>query len=177
MPPSRKKAGASSTININEQSNQEMTDASMNKDELERVEIYADGACKGNPGTGGWGALLIAGGREKELCGGERNTTNNRMELKAVIEALGALNRRCDVTVYTDSQYVQKGISEWIHGWKARGWKTASREPVKNVDLWQALDAAQAQHKIEWRWVKGHAGHPGNERADQLANRGVDTIR
>ena len=119
----------------------------------------------------------MAGGREKELCGGERNTTNNRMELKAVIEALNALNRRCDVTVYTDSQYVQKGISEWIHGWKARGWKTASREPVKNVDLWQALDAAQAEHKIAWRWLKGHAGHPGNERADQLANRGVETVR
>lgn len=142
-----------------------------------RVEIYADGACKGNPGTGGWGALLVAGGHEKELCGGERNTTNNRMELKAVIEALAALNRPCDITVYTDSQYVQKGISEWIHGWKARGWKTAAREPVKNVDLWQALDAAQSKHKIEWRWVKGHAGHAGNERADQLANRGVETVR
>lgn len=143
----------------------------------EKVEIYADGACKGNPGIGGWGALLVASGREKELYGGERNTTNNRMELKAVIEALRVLNRRCNVIVYTDSQYVQKGISEWIHGWKARGWKTAARAPVKNVDLWQMLDAAQAEHQIEWRWVKGHAGHVGNERADQLANRGVETIR
>src|SRR5450830_230238 len=142
----------------------------------DKVVIYADGACKGNPGTGGWGALMIAGGHEKEMFGGERNTTNNRMELQAVIEALKALTRPCEVTVFTDSQYVQKGISEWIHGWKARGWKTAAREPVKNVDLWQALDAAQAQHKIEWRWVKGHAGHVGNERADQLANRGVDTL-
>ncbi len=110
------------------------------------------------------------------MFGGERNTTNNRMELKAVIEALTALTRPCEVTVFTDSQYVQKGISEWIHGWKARGWKTAAREPVKNVDLWQALDVAQVQHKIEWRWVKGHAGHVGNERADQLANRGVTTV-
>lgn len=143
---------------------------------MDKVEIFADGACKGNPGTGGWGALLVADGKEKELFGGERNTTNNRMELKAVIEALTALTRPCEVTVFTDSQYVQKGISEWIHGWKARGWKTAAREPVKNVDLWQALDAAQAQHKIEWRWVKGHSGHVGNERADQLANRGVTTV-
>ncbi len=142
----------------------------------DKVVIYADGACKGNPGTGGWGALMIAGGHEKEMFGGERNTTNNRMELQAVIEALKALTRPCEVVVFTDSQYVQKGISEWIHGWKARGWKTSAREPVKNVDLWQALDAAQAQHKIEWRWIKGHAGHAGNERADQLANRGVETV-
>lgn len=148
----------------------------MSKEKTSRVIIYADGACKGNPGKGGWGALLIAGGHEKELCGGENDTTNNRMELRAVIEALGILDRPCDVTVYTDSQYVQKGISEWIHGWKARGWKTTAREPVKNVDLWQTLDAAQARHRIEWRWVKGHAGHPGNERADRLANRGVDTV-
>jgi ribonuclease HI len=141
-----------------------------------KVEIYTDGACKGNPGPGGWGALLIAAGQQKELYGGEPNTTNNRMELRAVIEALSALNRPCDVTVHTDSQYVQKGISEWIHGWKARGWKTAAKEPVKNVDLWQALDAAQARHVIQWRWVKGHAGHDGNERADALANRGVETV-
>lgn len=143
---------------------------------MDKVEIFTDGACKGNPGPGGWGALMIAGAHKKELYGGERNTTNNRMELKAVIEALTALKRPCDVIVHTDSQYVQKGISEWIHGWKARGWKTAAKEPVKNADLWQALDAAQAQHKIEWRWVKGHAGHEGNERADALANLGVASV-
>lgn len=140
---------------------------------MEKIDIYTDGACKGNPGPGGWGAMLCTGNHVKELFGGEANTTNNRMELKAVIEALGALTRPCVVVVHTDSQYVQKGISEWIHGWKARGWKTAAKAPVKNVDLWQALDAAQARHTIEWRWVKGHAGHEGNERADALANRGV----
>lgn len=150
--------------------------ASTDKVTRDKVEIFTDGACKGNPGPGGWGAWLVAGGNEKELFGGERNTTNNRMELKAVIEALTALTRPCEVVVHTDSQYVQKGISEWIHGWKARGWKTAARAPVKNVDLWQALDAAQAMHQIQWRWVKGHAGHAGNERADALANRGVETI-
>jgi ribonuclease HI len=143
---------------------------------MEKVEIFTDGACKGNPGPGGWGALLIAGAHKKELYGGELNTTNNRMELKAVIEALTALKRPCEVVVHTDSQYVQKGISEWIHGWKARGWKTAAKEPVKNADLWQELDSAQAKHKVEWRWVKGHAGHDGNERADALANRGVATV-
>ncbi|MDF3035731.1 MAG: rnhA [Paucimonas sp.] len=143
---------------------------------MEKIEIYTDGACKGNPGPGGWGALLIAGANEKEMFGGESNTTNNRMELKAVIEALCALKRPCDVIVHTDSQYVQKGISEWIHGWKARGWKTAAREPVKNADLWQALDEAQARHKIEWRWVRGHNGDVGNERADKLANRGVEAV-
>lgn len=143
---------------------------------MDKVEIFTDGACKGNPGTGGWGALLISGDNEKELFGGELNTTNNRMELQAVIEALNVLKKPCEVTVHTDSQYVQKGISEWIHGWKARGWKTAAKAPVKNVDLWQALDAAQARHQIQWRWVKGHAGHAGNERADQLANRGVTTV-
>ena len=143
---------------------------------MDKVEIYTDGACKGNPGPGGWGALLIAGGHKKELFGGEPNTTNNRMELKAVIEALSALKRPCEVILHTDSQYVQKGISEWIHGWKARGWKTSSKEPVKNVDLWQELDAAQATHSIQWRWVKGHAGHDGNERADMLANMGVASV-
>ncbi len=143
---------------------------------MSKVEIYTDGACKGNPGPGGWGAWLIAGENSKELCGGELNTTNNRMELKAVIEALNALKRPCDVIVHTDSQYVQKGISEWLEGWKAKGWRTASKAPVKNVDLWQALDEAQSRHTIEWRWVKGHAGHEGNERADALANRGVELV-
>lgn len=143
---------------------------------MERIEIFTDGACKGNPGIGGWGALMVAGEHKKELFGGERDTTNNRMELRAVIEALNALTRPCAVVVHTDSQYVQKGISEWIHGWKARGWKTAAKAPVKNVDLWQALDAAQARHQIEWRWVKGHAGHVGNEAADALANRGVESV-
>ncbi|MDB5777364.1 MAG: rnhA [Herbaspirillum sp.] len=143
---------------------------------MDKVEIFTDGACKGNPGPGGWGALMTAGGHEKELFGGELATTNNRMELLAVIEALKALSRPCEVIVHTDSQYVQKGISEWIHGWKARGWKTAARAPVKNMDLWQALDAEQARHKIEWRWVRGHNGHPGNERADALANLGVETV-
>lgn len=144
---------------------------------MEKIEIFTDGACKGNPGRGGWGALMVAGEHEKELFGGEANTTNNRMELKAVIEALTALSRPCEVIVHTDSQYVQKGISEWIHGWKSRGWKTAAREPVKNVDLWQALDAAQARHQVQWRWVRGHSGHVGNERADQLANRGVEMAK
>jgi len=143
---------------------------------MDKVEIYSDGACKGNPGRGGWGALLVAGGKEKEIFGGEPNTTNNRMELMAVIQALNALKRPCEVVVHTDSQYVQKGISEWIHGWKARGWKTAAKEPVKNADLWQALDEAQSRHTVEWRWVRGHNGHVGNERADALANRGVATI-
>jgi ribonuclease HI len=143
---------------------------------MDKVEIFTDGACKGNPGPGGWGALLIAGEQKKEIFGGELATTNNRMELKAVIEALSALKRPCEVIVHTDSQYVQKGISEWIHGWKARGWKTAAKAPVKNVDLWQALDAAQARHSIQWRWVKGHAGHDGNERADALANLGVASV-
>lgn len=143
---------------------------------MDKIEIYTDGACKGNPGVGGWGALLVAGTKEKELFGGERETTNNRMELMAVIRALGALKRPCHIVLHTDSQYVLKGITEWITGWKAKGWKTASKAPVKNVDLWQALDAAQLTHQIEWRWVRGHTGHPGNERADQLANRGVDLV-
>ena len=136
------------------------------------VHIYTDGACKGNPGPGGWGALLSYNGTERELFGGERSTTNNRMELTAVIEALSTLNRPCRVLLHTDSQYVQKGITEWIRGWKARGWKTASKEPVKNVDLWKKLDEVVRDHDIEWIWVKGHAGHAGNERADALANRG-----
>ncbi|WP_423678850.1 MULTISPECIES: ribonuclease HI [unclassified Undibacterium] len=143
---------------------------------MDKIEIYTDGACKGNPGVGGWGALLVAGTKEKELFGGERETTNNRMELMAVIRALGALKRPCHIVLHTDSQYVLKGITEWITGWKAKGWKTASKAPVKNVDLWQELDAAQMTHQIEWRWVRGHTGHPGNERADQLANRGVDQV-
>jgi ribonuclease HI len=143
---------------------------------MDKVEIFTDGACKGNPGPGGWGAWLKAGDHEKEICGGEANTTNNRMELMAVIEALTALTRPCKVVLHTDSQYVQKGISEWIHGWKKRGWRTAAKEPVKNADLWQALDAAQARHQVEWRWVRGHVGHVGNERADQLANRGCASV-
>ena len=138
------------------------------------VEIYADGACKGNPGPGGWGVLLRAGGRETELFGGEALTTNNRMELTAVIEGLLSLKKRAKARVYTDSQYVQKGISEWIHSWKRRGWLTADRKPVKNVDLWKKLDAVARQHNVEWHWVKGHAGHPENERADALANKGIE---
>ena len=141
------------------------------------VVIYADGACKGNPGPGGWGVLLRAGGREKEMFGGEAQTTNNRMELTAVIEGLLFLKQRSAVRVYTDSQYVQKGISEWIHSWKRRGWLTADKKPVKNVDLWKALDEAAQRHDVEWHWVKGHAGHPGNERADALANRGIGIDR
>ena len=137
--------------------------------------MYTDGACKGNPGPGGWGALLRAGAHEKELFGGEPQTTNNRMELTAVIEGLSALKRPCEVDLYLDSQYVRQGITEWITGWKAKGWRTASKQPVKNVDLWQRLDALvhDGPHRIHWHWVKGHAGHEGNERADQLANRGV----
>ena len=139
----------------------------------DEVEIYADGACKGNPGPGGWGALLRANGRERELHGGEAATTNNRMELTAVIRALEALEGRPAVRLYTDSQYVQKGITEWIHAWKRRGWRTADKKPVKNVDLWMRLDEVAHAHRIEWHWVKGHAGHPENERADALANKGV----
>jgi len=137
------------------------------------VEVYADGACKGNPGAGGWGVLLVCGEQTKELFGGEPRTTNNRMELTAVIRAIEALKRSVRVRIHTDSQYVQKGITIWIHDWKKRGWRTADKKPVKNVDLWRRLDELAAQHEIEWMWIKGHAGHPGNERADALANLGV----
>lgn len=154
-----------------------MTDSKTDSTQ-KHVVIYTDGACKGNPGPGGWGALLTTGGTEKELFGGELGTTNNRMEMTAVIEALGALKRPCRVTLYLDSEYVRKGITEWLAGWKARGWRTAARAPVKNLDLWQRLDTliASSGHKIDWRWVKGHAGDPGNERADRLANRGVELV-
>ncbi|MDX9994750.1 MAG: ribonuclease HI [Rhodocyclaceae bacterium] len=144
---------------------------------METIDIYTDGACSGNPGPGGWGALLRIGEKEKELSGYAPATTNNRMELTAVIEALRALKRPVAARVHTDSQYVQKGISEWIHGWKRRGWKTADRQPVKNADLWQALDAAAAGHEIEWLWVRGHAGHVENERVDALARRAIEEHR
>jgi ribonuclease HI len=142
----------------------------------EAVEIFTDGACKGNPGPGGWGVVLRLDDREKELYGGESATTNNRMELTAVIRGLEALKRPSRVRVYTDSQYVQKGISEWIHAWKRRGWRTADKKPVKNVDLWQRLERVAASHRVGWHWVKGHAGHPENERADALANRGAEQL-
>ena len=148
----------------------------MKRDGAGTCHIYTDGACKGNPGPGGWGAILECDGRERELCGGERATTNNRMELTAVIEALNALKRPCRVILHTDSQYVQKGITEWIGRWKAHGWRTSAKEPVKNVDLWRKLDEAVGDHQIEWVWVRGHAGHEGNERADALANRGVAAL-
>lgn len=137
------------------------------------VEIYTDGACSGNPGPGGWGALLMYGKHEKEICGGEAETTNNRMELTAAIEALNHLSRPCRVNLHTDSTYVRDGITKWIHGWKAKGWRTAAKKPVKNAELWQALDAACQHHDVTWKWVKGHAGDPGNERADALANMGM----
>lgn len=141
-----------------------------------KVTIFTDGACRGNPGPGGWGALLMANGRERELTGGELDTTNNRMELMAAIEALNALKRPCDVDLYTDSTYVREGITKWLEGWKARGWKTAAKKPVKNQDLWMALDTATSRHEVSWHWVKGHAGHEGNERADSLANDGLDDL-
>lgn len=144
---------------------------------MKKVEIYTDGACRGNPGPGGWGALLRYNDQERELFGGEPVTTNNRMELSAAVEALNALQQACDVRLVTDSQYVRKGICEWLPRWKRNGWRTAGRQPVKNSDLWQALDAAAARHKVEWCWVRGHSGHPENERADQLANRGIDEMR
>ena len=140
------------------------------------VNIYTDGACKGNPGPGGWGAVLECDGKEKELYGGETATTNNRMELTAVIEARLSLKRPSRVVLHTDSQYVQKGITEWIRGWKARGWRTAAREPVKNVDLWKRLEELVGPHEIDWVWVRGHSGHHGNERADALANKGVASL-
>jgi ribonuclease HI len=143
------------------------------KNAVPAVNIYTDGACKGNPGPGGWGVLLTCNGEEREMFGGEASTTNNRMEMMAVIQALGALKRPSKVVLHTDSTYVMKGITEWIHGWKKKDWRTASKEPVKNVDLWMALDAAVGRHEIEWKWVKGHSGHDGNERADRLANQGV----
>ena len=141
------------------------------------VEIYTDGACRGNPGPGGWGALLSSGEHEKELSGAEPHTTNNRMELTAVIRALEALKRPSEVRIFTDSEYVRRGITEWVRSWKARGWKTADRKPVKNQDLWERLDALTAGHKIEWRWVKGHSGVPGNERVDRLANEAIDAMQ
>ncbi len=144
---------------------------------MSHVIIHTDGACKGNPGPGGWGAILQAGGKTKEMCGGERLTTNNRMELMAPIMALEALTRPCKVELHTDSKYVMTGITEWIHGWKARGWKTADKKPVKNDDLWKRLDLARARHDVTWKWVKGHAGHPLNERADELANKGIEKMR
>ncbi len=143
---------------------------------MKPVTIYTDGACSGNPGPGGWGAVLLYGEHEKELCGGDADTTNNRMELMAAIMALESLNEACDVTLYTDSNYVKGGITEWIAGWKAKGWKTAAKKPVKNQDLWQRLDAATERHQVEWRWVKGHAGDPLNERADALARKGITLI-
>lgn len=148
----------------------------MTEKKHEEVVIYADGACKGNPGPGGWGVWISMGQHSKELCGGELMTTNNRMELTAVIRALEALKRTCKLKIYTDSVYVQKGMTEWLVSWKARGWRTADKKPVKNDDLWQQLDALAQDHQIEWIWVKGHAGEAGNERADALANQGVEEV-
>ena len=141
------------------------------------VTIYTDGACSGNPGPGGWGAILIFGERQKELCGGEPATTNNRMELMAAIQALEALTKPCKIQLFTDSRYVMDGICEWIAGWKARGWKTAAKQPVKNEDLWRRLDTARLRHEVDWRWVKGHNGHELNERADALARKGLNESR
>ena len=139
----------------------------------ETVELYTDGACSGNPGPGGWGVLMLWKGHEKELCGGEFETTNNRMELMAAIRGLESLTRPVSIAIHTDSTYVRDGITKWIHGWKKNGWKTAAKKPVKNVDLWERLDAALGRHRVEWHWVKGHAGHPENERADALARQGM----
>lgn len=141
-----------------------------------RVEAFTDGACSGNPGPGGWGVLLRMGKHEKELYGGELETTNQRMELQATIEALKALNKKCHITIHSDSKYVIQGITEWIHGWKKNGWKNASKKPVANQDLWEALDSQAARHDVIWKWVKGHAGHPGNERADELARKGIPAV-
>ncbi|MGD8176610.1 ribonuclease HI [Marinimicrobium sp. ARAG 43.8] len=143
---------------------------------MKKVEVFTDGACRGNPGPGGWGAVLRFNGRERSLYGGEAHTTNNRMELRAAIEALAALKEPCEVVLTTDSQYVRKGINEWLSGWKRNGWKTSTKKPVKNVDLWQALDEAVKTHRVDWHWVKGHSGHRENEMADQLANRGIDEL-
>jgi ribonuclease HI len=154
----------------------DLTTGAARHDALKSVVIYADGACRGNPGPGGWGAWLKSGEHEKEIFGGDKLTTNNRMELTAVIQALAALERRCAVTVYTDSAYVKDGITKWIHGWKQRGWMTADKKPVKNIELWQRLDELNGGHQVLWRWVKGHSGDPGNERADRLANKGVDLV-
>jgi len=144
---------------------------------MKKIEAYTDGACSGNPGPGGWGAVLLSGAHRKELKGGARETTNNRMEMTAVIEALNALKQPSEVTLYTDSKYVKDGVTQWLANWKRNGWRTAAKKPVKNKDLWQALDAAQDRHAVEWRWVKGHAGDPENERADRLANEGMDGVR
>ena len=141
---------------------------------MSEVKIYTDGACRGNPGPGGWGVLLLAKGKEREMCGGEPATTNNRMELTAAIRGLSVLTRNCKVIVYTDSEYVRRGIDEWLPGWKTRGRKTAAQKPLKNKDLWLELDELSGKHVISWRWVKGHAGNPGNEKADELANRGLE---
>lgn len=145
-------------------------------DSLKKVEIFTDGACRGNPGPGGWGALLRYGDREKCLWGGESLTTNNRMELMAAIRALAVLKEPCHVILTTDSQYVRQGITQWLAGWKQKGWRTASKQPVKNVDLWQLLDEQAGRHEVEWHWIKGHSGHRENEIADQLANRGIDEL-
>ncbi|HEY3515830.1 MAG TPA: ribonuclease HI [Gammaproteobacteria bacterium] len=143
---------------------------------MPNVEAFTDGACRGNPGPGGWGVVLKSGGQVKELSGGEPATTNNRMELKAAIEALTALKKPCRVALYTDSNYVRSGITEWLPAWRARGWRTADKKPVKNQDLWEALSALAARHEVSWHWIKGHSGHPENERADELANLGIDTM-
>ena len=148
----------------------------MSPDNKQKIEMYTDGACRGNPGPGGWGVLLRFNGTEKELFGGELHSTNNRMELMAAIRGMEELTKPCSVVLTTDSQYVMKGITEWMENWKRRGWKTAAKKPVKNVDLWQRLSSALEKHEVEWQWVRGHTGHPENERADELANRGIDEL-
>lgn len=143
---------------------------------MKNVIIYTDGACRGNPGPGGWGARLEYKGKQRELCGGERETTNNRMELMAAIQSLESLNEQCEVALYTDSNYVRNGITQWLANWKRNGWRTAAKKPVKNAELWQQLEAACARHEVSWHWVKGHSGDPGNEAADALANKGIDNM-